>query len=237
MIGRERVIAVIPARGGSRGIPLKSIARLGGTTLLGKAVAVARRVGSIDRTIVSTDSDAIAATAREAGAEVYARSAELATDTALVIDALRDLIARLRREGETARYMLLLEATSPFRTVEDVEECVARLAGGADSVATFTAAATPPAKAWRIDVDGRPAPWIEGADPWLPRQLTRQAWELNGAVYAFDAEKLPPRGNGLLFGRTAAVPMPRSRSLDINDELDLMFAELLLERRKIADSQ
>lgn len=229
MIGGERVIGVIPARGGSRAIPLKSIAPLGGVSLLERAVALAKRVSAIDRIIISTDSEVIGDVARRAGAEVYPRPANLATDTALVIDALRDLIRRLAAEGERARFMVLLEATAPFRQETDVEECLARLVRGADSVATFTRAATPPAKAWTIQ-DDHPEPYIDGADPWLPRQSTPEAWELNGAVYAFDLTKLPAVGRSILFGRSAAVVMPRSRSVDINTDLDLKVAEFLLER-------
>lgn len=127
MIGGERVIGVIPARGGSRAIPLKSIAPLGGISLLERAVALAKRVSAIDRIIISTDSEVIADVARRAGAEVYSRPAMLATDTALVIDALRDLIRRLAAEGERARFMVLLEAPAPFRQEADVEECRPRL--------------------------------------------------------------------------------------------------------------
>ena len=228
MIADRRVIAVIPARGGSKAIPKKSIAMLGAKTLLERAVSVAMDVEAIDRIIVSTDSDEIAAVARRAGAEVYGRSPELATDTSLIIETLRDLIRRLVAEGEQSPIIVLLEVTAPFRTPADVAACLDEISQGADSVATFTTAATSPHKAWRLE-EGRPTPFVDGADPWLPRQRTPKAWELNGAVYAFDARKLPERGASLLFGEAVAVEMPRSRSFDINDPLDLKLAEFLLQ--------
>lgn len=228
----QRVIAVVPARAGSKGIPNKSIAPLGGKPLLAWPIATARATGIIDRVIVSTDGDAIADVARAHGAEVYLRPAHLATDTSLVIDALRDLTARLRAEGEAARVMVLLEATAPFRAIDDVVACVDAVAGDVDvdSAATFTDAATKPAKAWVLAGD-RPRPYLDGVDPWAPRQLTPPAWELNGGCYAWVMDRLPQTGPNVLFGNMRGVHMPRERSLDINDPLDLAFAELWLARQ------
>lgn len=230
MIAGQRVIAVVPARGGSRSIPEKSIAPLAGKPLIGWSIDLARAMPEIDRVIVSTDSEKIAVVAREHGAEVYERPAPLATDTSLVADALRDLVARLRREGETAELMVLLEGTSPLRTAADVRACLERLVrGGLDSVATFRPAEIHPHKAWRIE-DRRPRPFIEGAEPWLPRQSMPPAHQLSGAVYAFRADRLPASGPSLLFGRQGAVEVPAERSIDIDDATDLAFAEVLLRR-------
>ena len=96
MINGQRVIAVIPARGGSKSVPKKNIKPLGGKPLICWSIEVAKNTPAVDRVIVSTDSDEIAQVAKSAGAEVYLRPAHLATDEALVIDALRDLIAGLR---------------------------------------------------------------------------------------------------------------------------------------------
>ena len=99
MIDGERVIAVIPARGGSKAVPGKNIAPLDGKPLLVWSIEVAQSVDLIDRVIVSTDDAAIAAVASDHGAEVYHRPAHLAADSALVIDALRHLIVTLEAEG------------------------------------------------------------------------------------------------------------------------------------------
>lgn len=236
MLNGQRVVAVIPARAGSKAIVNKSIAPLGGRPLLAWPIQTAQVVPEIDRIIVSTDGDAIASVATEQGAEVYARPPRLAADTSLVIDALRDLIGRLRSEGETARWMLLLEATAPFRSPADVGACLLELAkDDVDSVATFTDAATKPAKAWTI-AEGSPRPYLDGVDPWAPRQATPPAWELNGGCYGFVIDRLPTQGPNVLFGRSRAVLMPKERSLDINDALDLAFAELVLGRQAGAPS-
>jgi len=230
VIGEQRIVAVIPARGGSKSIPRKNLKPLAGRPLLAWSIDVARRVPEIDRVIVSTDDAAIAEVALGQGAEVYARPPHLATDTALVIDALRDLIRRLQDEGESADMMTLLEPTCPLRAPEDVSRCLALLAAGHDSVATFRDADLNPHRAWQID-GNRPQPFIPGAIPWLPRQRLPRAYQLNGAVYAFCMKRLPEDAIGLLFGRTAAVLMPRERSIDIDDELDFEFIDLLLRRR------
>lgn len=231
MIGGKRVVAVIPARAGSKGVKDKNIKALGGKPLLAWPIEVARATPEIDRVIVSTDGEGIAAVARAHGAEVYDRPPELAGDRSLVIDALRDLIARLRAEGETAAYLVLLEATSPLRLPEDVSACLAMLDGeDLDSVATFTEPHLNPHRAWRIE-QGRPRPFIDGADPWQPRQALPEAWQLNGAVYAFVVDRLPQTGANVLFGRMGAVTMPRDRSVDIDEALDFAIVETILKER------
>jgi CMP-N,N'-diacetyllegionaminic acid synthase len=228
MIGEERVIAVVPARGGSKGIPRKNVAPLGGRPLLAWSIETALGVRYIDRTIVSTDDQAIDEVARRAGAEVYRRPDDLATDAALVADALRDLIHTLRDEGESAGIVVLLEPTCPFRSTKDVSACIEMLVtGDKDSVATFREAELNPHRAWTI-ANGTPASFIPGADPWLPRQQLPSAYQLNGAVYCFRAEGLQPGEAGLLFGDTGAIIMPEDRSVDIDSPADLLIAEQLL---------
>ena len=230
MIDGERVIAVIPARGGSKALPHKNIAPLGGRPLIVWSIEIAQSVDLIERVIVSTDDEAIAAMALKHDAEVYRRPPHLATDTALVVDALRDLIETLRTEGEPARVMVLLEPTCPFRSAEDVTACLAKLVSeGRDSVATFNQAELNPHRAWVIE-NGEPAPFIAGADPWQPRQKLPPAYQLNGAVYAFRADRLPPATNALLYGDSAAVIIPAERCLDIDTAFDFVLAETLLKR-------
>src|SRR6476646_1907773 len=94
MLNGKRVIAVIPARGGSKSIPGKNIKQLHGKPLLAWSIKVAKKVRQIDRIIVSTDDAAISAVGREYGAEIYMRPPHLATDNALVIDALKDILQK-----------------------------------------------------------------------------------------------------------------------------------------------
>jgi len=229
MLDGKRVIAVVPARGGSKSIPGKNIRPLGGKPLLAWSIEVARQVGEIDRVIVSTDDAQIAAVGRAHGAEVYTRPPHLATDEALVIDALKDLLRALHAEGETPEWALLLEPTCPLRTAEDVRDCLKLVAqGGYDSVATFKDAELNPHRAWRL-IDGAPEVFIPGAIPWLPRQKLPKAYQLNGAVYVFRTSLLAQEAKSLLVGKLGAVLMPRERSQDIDDAIDFTIVEALLK--------
>jgi len=231
MLDGERVIAVIPARGGSKGVPHKNIVPLGGKPLIVWSIETAQTVEVIDRAIVSTDDDEIAEVALEHGAEVYRRPARLATDSALVIDALRHLIDTLKAEGESGRILVLLEPTCPFRSNADVKACIEQvIRNGKDSVATFKEAELNPHRAWTI-AEGSPKHFICGANPWLPRQQLPEAYQLNGAVYCFRTDRLSPTHQGLVFGESGAVIMPEGRSVDIDEMTDFHFAELVLANR------
>lgn len=231
MIAGERVVAVVPGRAGSKGLPNKNLRQVGGIPLIGWAIKVALEVTAIDRVIVTTDADDIAQVSRSFGVEVRVRPPELATDRALMVDVLRHLIGELRAEGERAAFMVLLEPTSPLRSADDVRTCLGALAEQRlDSVATFSEADLHPHRAWNIERD-RPSVFIPGAVPWLPRQELPPAYQLNGSVYAFVMDRLPAQASGPLFGNAGAVVMEKDRSIDIDDEIDLMVADVLIQRR------
>ncbi|MDI5934154.1 cytidylyltransferase domain-containing protein [Halomonas kalidii] len=232
MIDSHRVIAIIPARGGSKSVPKKNIRPLLGKPLIAWTLELAGRIEMVDRVIVSTDCAVIARTAREYGAEVYERSAELSTDTALVIDTIQDLSRRLDGEGESALYALLLEPTAPLRQERDVMLCVQRLHHqGLDSVATFKAAELNPHRAWCIEGEV-PRVFIDGSVPWLPRQQLPSAYQLSGEVYAFRRDRLSLSTGGMLFGRMGAVIVDGAHSLDIDDERDFCMAEFMARERQ-----
>jgi CMP-N,N'-diacetyllegionaminic acid synthase len=230
MLNGQRVIAVIPARGGSKSVPGKNIRLLGGKPLLVWSIEVAQQVSEIDRVIVSTDDAEIASVSQAHGAEVYARPRHLATDEALVIDALKELLRTLRAEGEAPEWVILLEPTCPLRAPDDVRGCLKLVIQGVyDSVATFKDAELNPHRAWRL-IDGVPEVFIAGAVPWLPRQKLPKAYQLNGAVYVFRANLLEQETKSLLVGKLGAVLMPRERSQDIDDSVDFTIVEALLKK-------
>ena len=219
-------IALIPARAGSKGLPGKNLRPVGGVSLLARAILVARAVDGVSRIIVSTDGAAIAEEARRYGADVHVRPAELASDQAPVIATIRHVLAE---QNPTPRFGLLLEPTSPLRTVQDVQGCLDAVRDGADSSATFTEAAVHPHRTFVIE-DGSAKPFIEGAVPWKPRQaLKPKAYQLSGSAYAFRCDRFPPTGLAVLFGRIAPIVVPRERSVDIDDENDLRAVEALLD--------
>ncbi len=228
MIGDKRVVAIVPARGGSKSVPGKNIRDLGGRPLIDWTLRMALDCDAIDRVIVSTDDRDIAEVAERCGAEVMLRPAALATDTSRVLDTVIDVAQRLKAEGERAVYGLLLEPTSPFRKSEFIHQCLTRLAEGMDSAATFKPAELNPHRAWKLS-RGELETFIEGAIPWLPRQALPEAYQLSGDVYAFRLDRLQANGEALLFGRMGAVVTDGRGSLDIDTLEDFMIAEYLVK--------
>lgn len=227
----DDAIAIVPARAGSKGIPNKNLLQVGGMSLVARAIAVAKQVRGVAEVVVSTDGEAIAEEARRCGAAVHWRPHDLATDDALVIDAVRHLRDERHGMGTPIRYGALLEPTTPLRTAEDVDRCLDAVRDGADSAATFTEAALHPYRAFVLE-DTRIVPFIEGAVAWMPRQaLHPPAYQLSGSAYAFHLQRLPPEGVSLLFGNAAPIVIPRERSVDIDDEVDVLVVETLLDGR------
>lgn len=227
-------VALIPARSGSKGLPGKNLLRVGGRSLIARAVDVARGIHGVDQVIVSTDGADIAQEASRHGARVHQRPPELATDNAVVADTIRHVIAEFAQQGTPLTYGLLLEPTSPLRVAADVQRCLDAVRGGADSAATFTEAALHPHRAFVIEHE-MARPFIEEAVAWRPRQqLQPAAYQLSGSAYAFRCDRFPADGVAVLFGQIAAVVVPRERSVDIDDATDRLVVEALLARRVAA---
>lgn len=222
---------MIPARGGSKSVPYKNLEMLGDRPLLAWPIETAKQAPEIGEVYVSTDDDRIAAVARDYGAEVIRRPDALATDSALVIDAIRHLRDVLERDGDPIEVMVLLEATSPFREAGLVSRCIKRLLDEElDSIATFHQADINPERTWRVE-DGAPRPFIDGAIPWKPRQQLTPAYQLNGAVYAFRPGKLPEDSPSLLYGKMGAEIVSASSVIDIDEKEDFVRANAILSAR------
>ena len=227
----KTVLAIIPARGGSKGIPGKNIRRFAGKPLIAHSIQSALECRLISQTVVTTDSPEISEIAKNHGARVIRRPAELATDSALVIDAIRHAVVTYEaEEKQNVEYVILLEPTSPFRRKEDLEQCVQILLDEkADSVATFTDAHVSPNRLWRVTSD-TVEPFIAGAVPWLPRQKQPKAYELTGQVYGISRKLLfqNMEAISLLQGKAQAVVTPPETALDIDTEFDFMKAEIIM---------
>ena len=227
-----RVVAIIPARGGSKGIPKKNLALLGGKTLLKWTIDLAKEISEIDKIIVSTDCMDIKNEAISNGAEVIIRPDYLASDDSKIIETLRYMISSFKGEGYFKDLILLLEPTSPLRNKQDLLNCLKYFKNNnVDSVATFSESLTHPSKNWKI-LDNHPVSYFNNQNAFFPRQALDKSWELNGACYAFQASKLPATGFELLFGESRAVLMPKERSIDINDKYDLSLAETFLKMKR-----
>jgi CMP-N,N'-diacetyllegionaminic acid synthase len=230
---QRKFLAIIPARGGSKGVKGKNLKLLAGKPLIQHSIEAAQSSELVDDVVVSTDNDAIAATAEKLGAEVVRRPPELAADNSLVIDAIEYTVAFLAEHGRRYDFVTLLEPTSPLRSAGLVDECLCKLLDpGVDSVATFTESVVSPNRLWRVENE-KATPYIAGAVPWLPRQQQPVSYELNGLVYGFSVTNLfqSPKRVSFLSDNISVVVTPRENSLDIDTELDFVIAESVMRWR------
>lgn len=229
------ILSVIPARGGSKGLPRKNVRDLCGKPLIAYSIEASLEAELVNDTFVSTDDLTIAKVGKEWGAEVIMRPSEFAQDTSLVIDSMRHVIKTQELQGLTYDYMVLLEPTSPMRTPKDIDDTIKLVINrNADSGATFSETPTPPTRIWRIE-NSKPTPFIEGSNPFLPRQAHMTGYFLNGMVYVIKvSELMKTKGNSILIGKQVASIVPAERVVDIDTLEDLHYAEYrLLNNKKI----
>ena len=228
------MLAIIPARGGSKGLPGKNVRPLAGVPLICHSVRTALAAKSISRVVISTDDEAIAAAAKEYGAEVpFMRPAELAQDDSMVMDAYLYTADRIAREqGSPVEGFVALLPTAPLRLPEDIDGAVELFNDKrADSVISVTEAPVPVSWYRRIDGEGVMRAYLsEEGDAVSNRQAHGQAYVPNGAIYVFRTEGL--RATRQYYtDKTYPYVMPRERSADIDELLDFEWAEFLLKRR------
>ncbi len=219
----SRVVAIVPARGGSKGLPGKNLRSVGGVSLLGRTVAAAVGASSVDSVWVSTDDAAIAAEARRWGAGVIERPAELAQDTSSSEAALLHGLDVLEQGEGLPETLVFLQCTSPFTTAADIDGAVAHLRKtGAASLFSATASH---AFIWRQNEDG-----AYGANHDATRRLRRQdrepEWRENGAVYVMDAAGFRASKHRF-FGKIVPYETPSVTALEVDDLADLQLARAL----------
>ncbi len=232
-LGVGDVLAVVPARGGSKGVPGKNLREVGGASLVARAAVVARAVPRIGPAVLSTDDEAIAAEGRRAGLEVpFLRPAELAGDLALGVDTWRHAwLASEEVFGRRFEVAVLLEPSSPLRRAEDVERTLDALLSGPHLVAA-TVSPTPahytPHKTLIVDDTGHLQPLLDPADSPSLRQLIPPQHHRNGLCYAaLRAAVVDART--VVEDRCVAVVVYRP-VVNVDTELDLELAAWLLAR-------
>ncbi|SFY50919.1 N-acylneuraminate cytidylyltransferase [Streptomyces sp. F-1] len=223
----RRVLAVIPARGGSKGVPAKNLAPVGGVPLVARAVRECRATRLVTDVVVSTDDQAIAAAARAAGAEVVLRPAAIAGDTATSEAAvLHAMDAHEALHGEVVDTVLLVQCTSPFLVREDIDGVAgAVVEDGADTAVTV---APFHGFVWRHDETGTGGgAGVNHDKSYRPRRQDRpQDFLETGAAYAMDAAGFRKHLHRF-FGRTELVRTDPARVLEIDDPHDLARARAL----------
>lgn len=223
MIGGQRVLGLIPARGGSKGLPGKHLRALGDRPLIAWTICAALQSRYLDRVVVSSDDPQIRMEAERWGADVpFERPAELGTDEASSIDVALHALHELPGFD----LLVLLQATSPLRTASDIDGALEQLdASRAPSCASVTEPDKSPFWHYSISAEGVLKPLLQPGAVTRRQDLPRTV-VLNGAIYVATVDSLLG-GRRLVDAETVAYLMPKERSVDIDTALDLEIAALL----------
>jgi len=234
-MGIVNVLGIIPARGGSKGIPDKNLRELAGKPLLAYTREAANNSGVIDRLVLSTDSTAIADLGRRLGIEVpFMRPAELAGDESPMLGVLQHGVAQLESEGWRPDAVVLLQPTSPLRRPEHIRAVVEMLIdGNCDSVVSVMEIPSlfAPQKALTIR-EGWLKFWSEDGNQIIRRQQTNPTYAREGSVYACWRDVLMNKGS--LYGEKClpyVIPAAEALSLDTIDDWHRAETELKREAR------
>jgi N-acylneuraminate cytidylyltransferase/CMP-N,N'-diacetyllegionaminic acid synthase len=227
------VLAIIPARGGSKGVPRKNLRLLAGKPLIVYTIDAALGSKYKPRIVVTTDNEEIASVSRAAGTEVpFMRPAELAEDTTPMFPVIRHAVEWLKHhEDYEPDLIVLLQPTSPLRTAEHIDGAIQlALESQCDSVLSLCEAEHSPYWMRILDGEGLVKSFVETEREYTRRQDLPAVYRLNGAILVTRPQFV---AQGRFLGeKTRALIMSREDSVDIDDELDFLLAELLLERRR-----
>ena len=240
MIDGKRVLALVPARSGSKGLPNKNIRPLHGKPLLAWPIAAARAARCVDRVVISTDDAHYASLAMAAGADApFLRPAALASDTAPSIDFILHALDALDAACDHYDYLALLEPTSPLTEAGDIDAALSALHARrdvADAIVGVTAmVSSHPAFAVRLDAQGLMQPYAAPSFGQLPRrQDTEPLFSLDGSLYLSSVEALR-RERGFYHQRTLPYVTPRWKSFEIDDLVDFICIEAILAQRALIE--
>lgn len=223
----KRILGLITARGGSKGIPRKNVIDVGGKPLIGWTIDAAKESELLDRVVLSSDDEEIIQVATVLGCEApFKRSSELSGDTATSLDVVVDCLRRVPGHD----YVVLLQPTSPLRSSGDIDSAI-RACLDSDAPACVSVCEVEDSPYWMYTLQQeRLVPVIDSN--FLRRQELPQVYMLNGAIYVADTHWLL-EGGGFISERTVAYRMPRSRSIDIDMVGDLERFMIELERRRL----
>jgi len=230
MIKNKKILAIIPARGGSKRLPKKNILPLSGKPLIQWTIESAKKSKYIDTTMVSTDCLEIEKVAKDSGALVpYLRSITLSSDTASSMDVIFDVLKYYEEQNKSFDLVLLLQPTSPLRTQTDIDKAIELfIEKEASTVVSVTECDHSPL--WSNTLpDNLSLSNFIGEDILLKRsQDLPTYYRLNGAIYLFDVKNIKRDINYLSSPNAFAFVMDKMHSIDIDDELDFKVAQAIL---------
>jgi CMP-N,N'-diacetyllegionaminic acid synthase len=236
MYKNQKIVNIIPARGGSKGVPRKNIKLLNGKPLISYAIKAAFGSRYLDRVIVSTDDDEIAKIAKRLGAEVpFIRPKKLARDNTLAFSVLQHAVNYLEeKENYHPGIVVLIQATSPLVLSMDIDNTIEQMIKSSKN-SCFTACEISERPEWMYEIKkGQPILFLGDATFRTRRQDLPKLYRINGAVYVMTKEMLM-KENRLINAHPNIFIMPRERSVDIDEPFDFKLAEILIRhsnRRK-----
>lgn len=231
MIENKKIIAIIPARGGSKRVPRKNVKLLADKPLIAYAIEAALKSKYLDRVIVSTEDDEIATIAKEFGAEIpFVRPMEIATDAAKSLDVLQHAVRFLEeKENFKPELTVLIQPTSPLVLTEDIDKTIEKsLKTNSNSCTTFCEITERPEWMYIMEND-RAKLFMEQKTQETRTQYLPKIFRLNGAVYVIKYDTLMIANKILDNSNLSAVIMPEERSIDIGKPFDFEVAEALLK--------
>lgn len=220
MFKKKTILAVITARGGSKGLAKKNIRIIGGKPLIAWTIEAAKNSKYLDRVILSSEDNEIISAARKWGCEVpFVRPKELSKDKTPGIDPV---IHAVNSVGDIYDYIVLLQPTSPLRIAEDIDVCIVRcISGKYQSCVAVSEAEKPPFWMYLRNKKGTLVPLFRMRKMPDRRQDLPKVYSINGAVYVAERKWLL-KTRSFIKGRTYSYVMPLARSLDVDTELDLV---------------
>ncbi|MBF0444860.1 MAG: acylneuraminate cytidylyltransferase family protein [Magnetococcales bacterium] len=232
MLDQCTVLGIIPARGGSKGLPGKNILDLAGKPMIAWTIEAAHESNFIDRLILSSDDEKIVEVAKEWGCEVpFVRPASLAGDEATSIDVALHALDSVPQQYD---YIVWLQPTAPLRLAEDIDMAIQIcLTQNAPSCVSVVAAGKSPYWMYSLGKDNAMQPIMPQDLSSCQRQELPPAYTLNGAVYVTRTDWLREHKKFMNGGSYAHI-MPPERSIDIDSELDFKIAGMLLLEQKLA---
>lgn len=228
MFNGQTVLAVIPARGGSKGIPRKNLSKVGSVSLLELSVMSALSNLYVDEIVVSTDDDEIAGVASELGCLVHNRSRATSADSSTATDVLFEVLSWANDSNIGHEIVLYLQPTSPFRSgdhINDAFDCLAD--NSASACVSVSVAPFSPYKGLIIDEQGTVQSLFDESLVTSNRQSLPQVYMPNGAIYIFPAERFLKLGRFPIVGSYPMI-MSQDESTDIDSDEDLYRANVIL---------
>lgn len=229
-----KTIAIVPARSGSKGLPDKNIVDLNGKPLMYYTIKAAIDSGCCDEIMVSTNSEKYAEIAKKCGANVpFLRTEETACDNAGSWDVVREVLANYSNMNMHFDYVCLLQPTSPLRTSGDVIASYELLAqDGITNVVSITETEHPVQWCFKLTDNGCMDEMACSPYSYMRRQELDKYYRENGSIYWIDADKIRERTYNFYSDNCYGYVMPRERSIDIDNSLDLRIAEIYCLERK-----